>query len=31
MDLQTLEQFFFWSMVVNVGIYTVTAIAVVLY
>lgn len=29
MDLQTLEQFFFWSMVVNAGIYAVTAIAVV--
>ena len=29
MDLQTLEQFFFWCMVVNAGIYTLSAIAVV--
>ncbi len=29
MELQTLEQFFFWSLVINAGIYTVTAIAVV--
>ncbi len=30
MDLQTLERFFFWSLVVNAGIYTVTAIVVVM-
>ena len=29
MDLQTLEQFFFWCMVVNAGIYALSAIAVV--
>jgi hypothetical protein len=29
MDLQILERFFFWSMVVNAGIYTLSAIAVV--
>ena len=31
MDIEMLEGFFFWWMLVNVGIYTVTAIAVVVF
>jgi len=29
MDAQTLQEFFFWCMIVNFGIYCLTAIAVV--
>ena len=28
MDIETLQEFFFWCMIVNFGIYTLTAIAV---
>ena len=31
MDTGILERFFFWCMLVNVGIYTLTAIAVVVF
>ena len=31
MDIEMLERFFFWWMLINVGIYTVTAIAVVVF
>jgi hypothetical protein len=31
MTIEMLERFFFWWMLVNVGIYTVTAIAVVVF
>lgn len=30
MDLETLQAFFFWCMVVNTGVYALTAIAVLL-
>ena len=30
MDIETLQEFFFWCMLVNTGIYAVTAIAVLL-
>ena len=30
MDLETLQEFFFWCMVVNTGIYALTAITVLL-
>lgn len=28
MDIEILQRFFFWSMIVNTGIYAITAIAV---
>jgi hypothetical protein len=31
MDSEILERFFFWCMLVNVGIYTLTAVAVVVF
>ena len=30
MDIETLQEFFFWCMVVNTGIYALTAITVLL-
>lgn len=29
MDLETLQSFFFWCLIINIGIYAFTAIAVV--
>ena len=31
MDIEILERFFFWCMLINMGIYTLTALAVVIF